>query len=524
VALPDGGAWPPAPHSPIYRQYRVLDAWYRGDADELARIYGAESGARVLPADRPSQYRGGIVGRVARWFWGAPTPPHQKRTKLHVPVASDIATMSADLLFSEPPEVVADDQATRARLEALMPELHPRLLEGAELGAALGGYYLRAVWDTAVSPMPWLDVVAADAAVPEWRWGRLSAVTFWRVVEPEDDKNRCLVHLERHEPGAILHGLYRLDDGEIDRVLPLDAHPATTGLEPVVDTRIRRLTAVYVPNQRPNRDWRRDPVAAPLGRSDFAGPVLGLFDALDETWSSWLRDIRLGKGRLVVPSGYLQDLGPGRGAAFDLDREVYEPVEALDDGAGLHITATQFAIRVAEHRDTAAELLTAILRATGYSAQSFGLSGDVAMTATEVAAKERRSLVTRGRKTLYTRVPLGDALEMLLALERARFGSPVPVERPRIEFGDSVAPDPRALAETADMMRRAEAASTYTLVKLLHPDWEDVDVLAEVDRIRAEGGMLDPVESAVEAMRRGEQDADPADQDGADTDAGEPGE
>ena len=521
MALPDGGAWPPAPHAPIYRQYRVLDAWYRGDADELARIYGAESGARVLPADRPSQYRGGIVGRVARWFWGAPTPPHQKRTKLHVPVASDIATMSADLLFSEPPEVVADDQATRARLEALMPELHPRLLEGAELGAALGGYYLRAVWDTAVSPMPWLDVVAADAAVPEWRWGRLAAVTFWRVVEPEDDKGRSLVHLERHEPGAILHGLYRLDDGEIDRVLPLDAHPATTGLEPVVDTRIRRLTAVYVPNMRPNREWRAHPSGAPLGRSDFAGPVLALMDALDEVWSSWMRDIRLGKARLVVPESYLTDLGPGKGAHFDLDAEVYEGVNALDSGdGGMSLSAVQFELRVTEHRDTCAELLAQILRATGYSAQSFGLGGEqrATPTATEVQARERRSLVTRARKVLYTREPLVDALVMLLDLERARFGSPVPVERPRIEFGDSVAPDPRALAETADLMRRAEAASTETLVRMLHPDWEDPDVTAEVDRIRAESGALDPVEAVTNAMRRGEQagldppdDGDPTD-------------
>jgi hypothetical protein len=41
-------------------------------------------------------------------------------------------------------------------------------------------------------------------------------------------------------------------------------------------------------------------MAAPLGRSDFSGLEISL-DTLDEAHASWMRDIRLGKARLIVP-------------------------------------------------------------------------------------------------------------------------------------------------------------------------------------------------------------------------------
>lgn len=481
MPLPAGGTWPPHHLNPIHQQYAVLDAWYRGDPDELALLYGAQ-GAGTRPTNRPSQYRGGVVGTMARWFWGQPTPQGERRTKLHVPVASDIATMSSDLLFSEPPSLTVETAATQERIEELVEDgLQATLLEGAEVGAALGGYYLRAVWDKTVADQPWLAVVHADAAVPEWRWGKLAAVTFWRVVEQADTE--CLLHLERHEPGYILHGLYRGCPGSLGDRMPLTDHPETANLKPVVETRIDRLTAVYVPNMRPNRQWRNFPAGANLGRSDFDGPVLGLMDALDETYTSWMRDVRLAKARLIVPSSYLQSNGPGRGASFDLDRELYETMSVLGGDDRMEISAQQFAIRTVDHRDTAAELLAAILRSTGYSAQSFGLSGDVAVTATEVSAKERRSLTTRGRKAVYSGPPLADAIEMLLELEAALFSSGVTPERPTVVFGDSVSPDLMQLATTVELMRRAEAVSDETAVRLLHPDWDETEVQAEVERI-----------------------------------------
>jgi hypothetical protein len=508
MPLPTGGQpWPPPELRPVLANMAVWDAWWSGDPDRLSSLYGAGPGATV----RPVQYRGGVVGTMARWFWGKPPAAGEQRTKLHVPIAADICATSSDLLFSEPPAAKADDTATQNRLDELIDQgIHATLLEAAELAAALGGVFLRPAWDADLSDRPWLSAVHADAAIPEFKWGRLAAVTFWEELSREG--GIVVRRLERHEPGAILHGLYEGTSDQLGRPVPLTDHESTRPLAEVVDakgavtTGWDGLTAVYVPNMRPNRMWRSVPGAAHLGRSDLAG-VEPLLDALDETYSSWMRDIRLGKARILVPSAYLQSAGgPGEGATFDTDREVFSELNMLPrSGDANMLTENQFKIRVAEHRDTAADLVEQIVRSAGYSAQTFGSTGDAAVTATEVVARERRSYLTRDRKTVYWGPALADAYAALLAVDRAVFRSPVTPQPPELTWQDAVSEDPQAIATTAELLRRAEAASTETLVKMQHPDWEKEAVAAEVKAILAESGRMtaDPTLTGAEGFDAG---------------------
>jgi len=253
------------------------------------------------------------------------------------------------------------------------------------------------------------------------------------------------------------------------------------------------LAVVYVPNQRPQRRWRADPVGASLGRSDLDG-VEPLMDALDETYSSWMRDVRLAKARLIVPEYMLQNLGAGRGAGFDADQEIFTPLSMPpSDGNTTQISENQFKIRFEEHKATSDELVATILRSVGYSAQTFGegVNGG-AVTATEVTSKERRSYLTRDRKIRLFRPSIADAIEKLLAVDAALFASRVAVERPQVAFADEVQADPEVLARTAQLLRAAQAASTATLVNMQHPDWDDTAVKAEVALILAESGMSVP--------------------------------
>jgi hypothetical protein len=361
--------------------------------------------------------------------------------------------------------------------------------------------YLRPVYDKTIADRPWLDAVHADRAVPEFVWGRLAAVTFWRIVHEED--GQVWRHLERHETGRILHGLYQGTKGKLGRPVPLEDHPATAGLasvvndESYVETGYDGLDVAHVPNQL-SRRWRANAALKDFGRSDLDG-IETLMDQLDETYSSWMRDIRLGKGRIVVPDSYLQSNGPGRGASWNPDQEAFAGINALTRGDGMALTVAQFAIRVNEHRDTAEDLVNQILRSAGYSGQTFGLGGDVAVTATEVISKERRSMTTRGRKILRWRPALAHAVEALLAVDLAVFGGGITPQRPNVEFEDSVQEDPLALANTVDVLRRAQAASTDTLVRMAHPEWDDTLVQEEVDRIQREQGMAveDPMQAGL---------------------------
>jgi len=481
------------------------DAWYTGDPVKLRTVYQRVQAMPIdrVAIDRVSQYRGGIQGTIARFWWGRPTGDLAKRhDQLHIPIASDLCQTSADLLFSEPPTLTVTDKGTQDRLDTMAGDsLHSTLAESAEIGAALGGVYLRVTWDTTVADAPFLTVCHTDAAVPEFTWGRLSAVTFWRTLSADGQK--VMRHLERHEldgngVGVILHGLYDGTTELLGRPIPLAEHPSTAGLAMMVDadssisTMSPGLAVVYVPNQRPQRRWRSDPVGASLGRSDLDG-VEPLMDALDETYSSWMRDVRLAKARLIVPEYMLQNLGAGRGAGFDADQEIFTPLSMPPaDNNTTQISPQQFEIRFEAHKATSDELVATILRTVGYSAQTFGEGVSGAVTATEVMSKERRSYLTRDRKIRLFRPAIADAIEKLLAVDAALFASRVAVERPVVSFADEVQADPESLARTAQALRLAQAASTATLVNMQHPDWDADEIDAEVALINAEAGMSVP--------------------------------
>ncbi|UDM00072.1 capsid protein [Streptomyces longhuiensis] len=526
MPLPSKGVrWPPI-HPAIQADMADWSAWLSANPDRLAYRYRNRhrDTARFGPAEnRPSQYRGGMVGRVARWFWGEPTPLGEKRANLHMPLARDIARTSADLLYSEPPALKVTHSATQEVLETLLDTgLKRSLIAAGESGAGLGGSYLRIVWDTDISPLPWIGRVRGDGAAPEFAHGeRLRAVTFWTVLEA--DGQRVVRHLERHEPGYVLHGVYEGTEDNLGKPVDMGAFAATRDLLPVRQLppgMERKLLVSYLPNTMDAPDWEDIPGAAGLGTSDFQGAETFL-SGIDETYTSWLRDIRLAKARIIVPSGYLLNSGPGMGGVWE-DREVYAPMN-VPPTADQAITLNQFVIRHEEHRATAAELTDKAVRNAGYSSGTFGDdSAGAAVTATEIKARNARSMSTRARKAELAAPGIADITEAWLMLVASGMfpGAPaVEIERPDVEFQDSVQDDVKTLAETAALWSQAEAASTEVKVALLHPDWDEQDQKAEVDRILKESGRLveDPLMLGADRPDFGQQPT--ADDEQGDTEA-----
>jgi len=503
--------WPPAHMRTALADYRKWEAWWSGDPDRLHRVYNA---THVTDALDTSTGGAGTISRMStgaatRTFWGtAPSAGTSRAAKLHVPLAADIAVASADLLFAEPPALVVPDAARRTQLidtTAASPTqerldliadnggLYPALLEAGELAAAFGGVFLRVGWDPAVADHVLFDVVPADGGVPEFRSGRLTAVLFFRDLTGTGD-SRTWRHLELHSPGRVTHALYATrDHSTIGRRMDLRDHPETELLgrstpSGVLETGSDGLTAEYVPNMRPHRRSRE----SYLGRSDFDG-IEGQLDALDEAWTSWMRDLRLGKARLLVPESYLENLGRGRGAAFDPEAEIYNAMNMLPRDDASAFQQIQFNIRVAEHEQTTTALTVAALRGAGYSAQTFGLSGDVAATATEVVARERRSYVTRAKKIGYWRPVLRRLALAALQVDQRQFGPDgVVPELPDIEWPDGVSVDPAQMAQTIAVLETAKAISTETKVGMLHPDWDAERIAAEVARIDGAGMPPEP--------------------------------
>lgn len=478
--------WPPKSATAIYDEYRHFAALYSGDVDALMAI-NAGNGT----------FWGRMAGR-----------PANKRPRLHVPLASDIAATNATLLFAEDPTIVipeahiepaeegqepprnADAEATEARLHAILAdgEVFSRFIEAAESCSALGGVFLKTDWDTTFAEFPILSVVQADSALPEFRYGHLSAVTLWKVL-PSDSTTTVWRHLERHETGPdgkgiILHGLYEGTTERLGTRRDLSRHEETKDLPEVVNLPFTGIAVRYIPNLKPNRRHR----GQSYGRSDYAGAE-SLLDALDECLNSWMRDIRLAKARLVVPEESLQLDAETKTFAFDTDQEVYAPLASAGVTA-FEITATQFAIRVAEHQATAESLIKQIILHAGYAPQTFGIAqAEGAITATEIRARERRSLMSQQLKRSYWESALEDLLENMLMIDKEILKKPTVVFRPKVTMADSLIPDEGALADTVVKFKQAVSASTEIRVKTLHPDWNQQQIDAEVAKINAEEGL-----------------------------------
>ncbi len=477
--------WPPTEPA---ADYTCWSAWYSGKVAELV------SSADAVPASN--------VARI--FFWKRQTrssgTTDARANLLHMPLAADIAQTSADLLFGDPVDLLMPEAATRrkkatrdatqARLEEIVDSsgLHNDLLEAAETCAAMGGVYLRATWDDEL-PYPFLTAIQADQAVPEWRWGELAAVTFWR--ELERDGRRVWRHLERHESGRILHGLYLGAPEALGEQRPLTMRIETAALEEVVTLPGGLERDVwYVPNVRPNQLDRN----SPLGRPDIAGAEAAL-DALDETWTSLVRDIRLGKARILVPVDSLEPAlkrgGRGAGKTFDLDREVFTELDGLDPMNPNAITPQQFEIRTEQHITAALAIVEQVTSKAGYSPQTFGLKIEGrAESGTALRLREQKTYRTLQRKRRYWQPAIQAGVAALLVIDRDVKGNrKVQPAVPMLRWAEDDL-NVREVASTLNLLKLAEAASIETRVRMLNPTWDEASIAAEVERIKAETGAL----------------------------------
>jgi A118 family predicted phage portal protein len=512
VALPDNGiAWPPKELTNILPRLQSYSAWYSNETATLSSIYAQ------------STSRPGLLERIRTWFVGAKASGNQDLSTIHISLAQEICRTSANLLFAEPPSAVidveegtAEDKVTAAqeRLDLITgPEFEQTIVAGAEISAALGGVFLRATWDKATAEHVFITKVDADMAWPVFRWGRLHTVTFWRTVKIQGQQ--VTRHLEHHWKdadgvGMVSHGLYVGTADKLGQRTTFDADEATAWLaapgnvELLIDgdtlsTLTPGLAVEYAPNIAPSALWRNDSVGAHLGRSDLEG-IEQKLDALDELYSSWLRDIRLGKGRLIVGESMLQDLGAGKGAGFDLDTSIFTPVKAAPSSMGdskMAIEQVQFEIRTEDFLSAIDHFRRIIITAAGYSPATFGMqdSSGAAVTATEVAAKAQTSYTTRKRKILGLKPAMERILTKALAVDSTIFSTGVTPYPVRVDFTDGVADDAEAVARQNQLDYNSQSASIEERVKRRNPDWDQTAVDEEVERIRADfnlGELADP--------------------------------
>lgn len=421
---------------------------------------------------------------------------------VHVPIAGDIAETSADLLFSESPSIKIAQahelnapksyKDSQSSLDDMLDGVgfFRRISEGAEACSAIGGVYIKVVWDEYVSKYPIPAVVQSDFALPEFKFGVLIAVTFWKVVREEktDSKSKVYRLLERYEKGIIKNTLYLGSSDNLGYIIPLESLSDTEDLEDVVTLPIPELLAVYIPNMLPNKLDRTSYV----GRSDLLG-VEGLMDSLDETFTAWVKEIILTQAKVLLPESYLEKMGDK--FRYNLDNMIYGKLDIDPTVEGNKITPLQFIIRAEQYEKTTLNIIERIISSAGYSPQSFGLSiSGRAESGTALNIRERKSFSTKAKKESYWYPALKKLLNNMILLYSTELGGDIELDSDiNIEFSDSSSNDFLTTANAVKMVSDAHSASIETRVRILHPDWEEEQIVKEVSALKMENSIVSEV-------------------------------
>ena len=522
--------WPPAKHAQRYRDAKLNLTWLGGDPSALSMAYGGTyAGAQVVAQGTSS---GNVftrtVNAIKAEFWGTQAAG-ELDTKRHSPVAEDIARTKSELMYAEEPRFTVDGPlhdadgpndtdgkpqwlkgdpkpetaAAQKRLDDLVDKsnLIATLLAGAELGAALGCYGLRvAVDQKAIPDRPTIAGVDALHLIPEYSWDTLTAVTFWRVVKATESE--LWRHLERHEGGKVYHGLYKGTSDNLGQAQPLAEVASLADLTVDAEGAIilstdGYLTGVSIPNALP------DPLDLEnhAGRSDFTPAVRDLFSAADEFYTRMMESVDDARSRLIIADYLLQSAGQGQGLTFDRDSRMMRRVNMppSEEASGkLPIEQIEFEMRVAEYLMGFEAMRENAIKAAGYNPQTMGDSGEVAMTATEYAGKNKRSMSTRGKAIRYARPLLAQLLTALVSVDVQEFkpkaadGSAIVAYPVKVEFPAAIQPTMTELVTNAKALKES-GGSAEEVVRATYPNKSDAEVRVLAEKRLEELTPVDPL-------------------------------
>lgn len=476
--------WPPMD----LERYKIKEhaVWYSGEAELLANFYFDNELKNYMNLNYGT--------RNNNKFW-ARQIKNQSNFFIHVPVAGDIAETSSAFLFGESPIIRfnSDSEAmenNQAELDKMLTQsgFYSKIIEAAEIASAIGGVYMKIAWDTDISDQPIPVVVQADQAFPVFKFGVLQKVTF--VYDIKTDNSTYYRLGEEISKEGIKNTLYQGTSDNLGKAISLKSIDETKGLLENTPTN-GIMTCVYIPNLLPNRLNRQ----SYSGRSDLQG-IETLMDALDETFSAWMVDIQIARGRIHVPSGYLKEGSNGNGK-FDIDRMAYEELEVDPTAMTSPIEATQFAIRSAEFEQTCLNLLDRIITSAGYSPQSFGLNiAGRAESGTALNVRERKSFSTTNKKQAYWEASLKRLVSSMCMIKQMMLGGSFTCDLDvNIAFADGISNNMSETSNSVKTLSDAKALSTDTKVRMVHPEWTDKQIKEEVERIMEEESVGTPMDN-----------------------------
>ena len=331
----------------------------------------------------------------------------KKKRRHTLNMAKISANELAKLIFTEQVEINISDNSHNESMEQLLNDnrFYKVFQEKVEQMLALGGMVLKAnpKEQPDGSTKLLIGYITPDCFVPiSWENGEITEGAFLNISR-KDKKIYCLFEIHRwvyttNEQEQLVklltieNVLFEKDSelGQPKRVPLSTLYPdlqETASIEGLT----RPLFQYIKPNIANNFDLQ-----SPMGISMYANSLDVLY-AIDVAFDSFIREFKLGKRRIIVPTAAIKTvIDPQDGTMhryFDADDEVYQAMN-MGDPDKQKITDNTVGLRVGEHVAAINALLNLYSMQIGMSPGSFTFDGVSVKTATEVISENSKTYQT----------------------------------------------------------------------------------------------------------------------------------
>ena len=475
-------------HEAITHGANVLknQLWYRGDPSELEQFYKqlAETDANVYSTTIKSK------------FWANLPNGDVRVRKIHSGLPAMMVDTLSDIVVNDlmEPEI---DAGLKDRWEAFLKEneFDNILNDAVQKALVTGDGAFKINIDTDLSDQPLLEFYGADQVDYEYKRGKLQAVVF--KTEYCHDRSKYQLH-ERYSKGAVEYKLF----GPNSKEYPLDTIPETKDLADVTFTGDYIMAVPFKVYKSPKFKDR--------GQSIFDKKA-DVFDALDETLSTWLDGVRASRVKQYIP----ENLIPKNKDGIPLKPDVFNPWIAINgqlaEEDNSEIKTVQGEFQTSSLLESYVTWLDVCLQGV-ISPSTLGIDVKKLDNADAQREKEKTTMYTRDTIIGALQVALEKLFDVILRTQDNMLNKQPPEEgyEATFEWGQYANPSFEAMIETLAKAKQAQIMSTEKIVDELYGNDMDEDEKAEeVERIKAEygGGMeMEPPMVGDNEMFGGEPD------------------
>ena len=456
--------------------------WYRGDPSELTQFFRQ---AAVKDTD------------TAR-FWAS--VPFGKVRKIHSGIVSIVVDRYKDIItadfdgvdFGEPEDIhpVADTWDEIAK-DCDFSGVLGDAIAGA-LSSADGAFKISI---DAQSPFPIVEFYEADCVEFVTKGRKVTAIKFYTPYQKEQKEYRLE---EEYGVGYVRYRLFSEDGKQVE----MSEVEEVAGLQDTTfngDFMMAVPLVIFRSGKWPGR-----------GKALFDTKTDAL-DALDEVISQWLDAVRMGRVKRYIPEDMVPR-DPNTGQLIEanpFDNDFIAVGSMKTEGAQDKIDVSQPQISYEAYVNSYASFMDLVLQGI-ISPATLGI--DLKKTDNAEAQREKEKV------TLYVRGKIVDALNDALPLLVERImqvndlihGPAAKEYEVSVKFGEYASPDFGSTVDTVVKAKQGGVMSIEQSVEELYGDtWTREDKDAEIARLKAEQGIVDMDEPAVNLDGPGLEEEEP---------------